>query len=227
MQVLSRDSLPIGGFSGLCEHRVVTDSRLFGKRKTPETSEGLGKFVYLADAQFNPNGETGMHPHKEIDVISVMIKGRVNHAGSLEHGKGLETGDVQVQRAGGEGFSHNEINPDGEKNRMVQLWALPEDAGECAGYKYYSPKMVGVTRIYGGSKDQSDTFDSSTTIDIVRLDAGTAIQLPNESLVYVTDGSAEFIEPNDTQVVQDGDLIRSRDVEAKAVTALSMIVVSQ
>ena len=93
MQILSRDSLPLGGFAGLLEHRVVTDSRVFGKHKSPVTAEGLGNFVYLADAQFNPKGETGMHPHKEIDVISVMIEGRVSHAGSLEHGKSLEAGD--------------------------------------------------------------------------------------------------------------------------------------
>ena len=122
MQVLTRESLPLGGFAGLTEHRLVTDSRIFGARKSPGTSEGLGNFVYLADARFNPLGETGMHPHKEIDVISVMIEGRVSHEGSLEHGNSLETGDVQVQRAGGEGFSHNEINPDTQKNRMIQLW---------------------------------------------------------------------------------------------------------
>ena len=45
-----------------------------------------------------------MHPHKEIDVISVMMEGRVSHEGSLEHGQSLETGQVQVQRAGGRRF---------------------------------------------------------------------------------------------------------------------------
>ena len=227
MQILSKESLPLGGFAGLREHRIVTDSQLFGQRKTPATSEGLGKFVYLADAQFNPHGETGLHSHQEIDVISVMIDGRVSHAGSLEHGKGLEADDVQVQRAGGEGFSHNEINPDSQKNRMIQLWALPEDQGQAAGYKYYSPKLVGTTRIYGGNKNQSETFDSSITIDIVKLEPDTVIQLPNETLVYVTSGNAEFIEQNDAQTVQDGDLIRSKNAEAKAITALNMIVVSQ
>ncbi len=226
MQILSRESLPLGGFAGLREHRIVTDSRLLGARKTPATSEGLGQFVYLADAQFNPQGETGMHPHREIDVISVMIDGRVSHEGSLEHGKGLETGDVQVQRAGGEGFSHNEINPDSQKNRLIQLWALPDEKGQAAAYKYYSPKAVGVTRIYGGNKDQSETFDSSTTIDIIRLQPGTGIKLSNETLAYVTNGTAEFVEQSDAQTVQDGDLIRSKGVQVNAASELSMIVVS-
>lgn len=227
MHILSKNTLTLGGFAGLREHRIVTDTRLFGQRKSPEASEGLGSFVYLADAQFNPHGETGMHSHMEIDVISVMIDGQVSHEGSLKNGQGLEEGDVQVQRAGGEGFSHNEINPNNQKNRMIQLWALPEEKGQPAGYKYYSPKAQGVTRIYGGSREQSDTFDSSTIIDIVKLETGKSIQLSNDSLTYVTDGNAEFVEENDRQTVQDGDLIRSTNSEVKAITPLSLIVVHQ
>lgn len=108
MEILSRDDLPLGGFAGLTEHRLITDSRVFGHYKPSYTSEGIGNLVYLADARFAPYGETTMHPHKEIDVISVMVEGRVMHEGSLEHGNHLQAGDVQVQRAGGEGFSHNE-----------------------------------------------------------------------------------------------------------------------
>lgn len=226
MKKLSRDTLPLGGFAGLREHRIVTDSRIFGSRKSQNTSEGLGNFVYLADAQFNPLGETGMHPHSEIDVISVMIKGRVSHEGSLEHGKSLEEGDVQVQRAGGQGFAHNEINPDNSKNRMIQLWVLPEQPGQPAGYKYYTPKQTGVTRIYGGDKKQSATFDSDTHIDIIKLEANTSMHLPKESLSYITEGTAEFTEADHTISVADGDLIQAQSVEIKAITKLTVISVS-
>jgi hypothetical protein len=33
----------------------------------------MGNFVYLADARFLPRGETHLHSHREIDVISVMV----------------------------------------------------------------------------------------------------------------------------------------------------------
>ncbi|OUS24227.1 pilus assembly protein [Gammaproteobacteria bacterium 45_16_T64] len=227
MHILSRDSLTLGGFAGLREHRIVTDSQLFGGRKKPEASEGLGNFVYLADAKFNPKGETGMHPHKEIDVITVMIKGRVSHEGSLEHGRSLDEGAVQVQRAGGEGFAHNEINPDDQRNRLIQLWALPEHAGEPAGYKYYQPQADDITQIYGGDKTQDDTFDSHTTIDIVRLAAGKRLQLAGEQLSYVTDGTAEFNEGDTPYVAGDGDLIRSHDVEIHATSDVDIIVISK
>ena len=140
MQVLTKKSLPLGGFAGLTEHRLVTDRSVFGSNKAPNTFDGIGKFIYLADAQFNPHGETRLHPHKEIDVISIMMTGRVSHEGSLENGQSLVAGEAQVQRAGGEGFSHNEINPDSTKNRMLQLWVLPDESGQRAGYKHYTLK---------------------------------------------------------------------------------------
>jgi len=232
MKILSRDSLVLGGFAGIQEHRLVTDSRVFAGRKKPETSEGLGNMVYLADARYNPNGESGMHPHSEIDVISIIIEGRVSHEGSMEHGKDLIAGDVQVQRAGGEGFDHNEINPDNNNNRMLQVWALPEEAGQRATYKSYTPALAGSTRIYGGDKNQSDTFDSHTLIDIVHLKTGEKLELKAEQLSYVISGEATFSEFSDAENslihnAQEGDLIRSNDAEVIASEDVHLLVVSR
>ncbi|MCL1125441.1 pirin family protein [Shewanella surugensis] len=226
MQVLTRDSLPLGGFAGLTEYRLVTDIKLFGGRKIVNRFQGLGLFVYLADACFNPKGETGMHPHREIDVISVMVAGEIKHEGSLAHGTGLKVGDVQVQRAGGEGFSHNEVNPNRTKNRMIQLWVLPENTGEPAGYKYYSPDSMGVTRIYGGNKQQNSIFDSHTCIDIVRLAANSDMQFENETLIYVTQGKVDFIEGDSIISAEDGYLIRSKNVKINVINDVEFIVVS-
>jgi len=111
MKILKRDSLQEGGFAGLKEHRLVKSPGIFGVNGNNDGScPGLGNFVYLADARFMPHGETHMHSHHEIDVISVMVEGQISHEGSLAHGQDLGSNDVQVQRAGGEGFSHNEVN---------------------------------------------------------------------------------------------------------------------
>lgn len=227
MQVLSKKSLPLGGFAGLTEHRLVTDRRIFGVRKTANTFDGIGNFVYLADAKFNPYGETHMHPHKEIDVITVMMSGRVSHEGSLEHGQSLKAGEVQVQRAGSEGFSHNEINPDSSKNRLLQLWVLPEEAGQKAGYKLYPLQEKGITRIYGGLKNQQQTFASKTTIDIVRLAAGESLNFSEEILAYVSNGAATFSDENNSFSAEDGDLIRSFKTNIVAISEVEIVVVSQ
>ena len=154
-QVLHRDDLKLGGFAGIREHRLVIDPKVFGDN-TSDAWPGIGDFVYLADAKFIPNGETHLHPHKEIDVISVVVDGRISHQGTLEEGNIIETNQVQVQRAGGEGFAHNEVNPDNKENRMIQIWITPEKLGEPAGYKLYSLQQGKITRVYGGDENQDE-----------------------------------------------------------------------
>jgi redox-sensitive bicupin YhaK (pirin superfamily) len=201
MQILNIDSLHRGGFAGLRETRLVVDNKVGGQNNT---WNGLGQFIYLADARFLPKGETGMHPHKELDVITVMLEGRVSHKGSLENGKSMRANQIQAQRAGGEGFRHNEINPDLTENRMLQLWALPETAGEPASYKFYELTDNKMVRVYGGDKSQNITLDSDTIIEVGLLSQDTNITHKGKFIAYITGGEGTL---NGVKV-KDGDLIR-------------------
>ena len=185
MDKLNRDSLNLTGFEGVREHRLVFDKRVRGEGPQGGAWDGIGQFVYLADARFVPGGETSMHNHKEIDVISLMLDGRLQHEGSLEHGKSLVAFDVQVQRAGGEGFSHNEVNPDDTENRMIQLWVLPEQSGDSAAYRNYHLSSGKVTRVYGGESNQDAAFPAATCIDIARLEFGQSLDIDKPAMIYV------------------------------------------
>ncbi len=206
MTILHRDSLKRGGFAGLKETRLIQDKKVGGN---DSTWDGLGQFIFLADARYLPHGETKMHGNHEVDVITVMLEGNLQHEGSLEHGQSLSGYQVQAQRAGAEGFEHNEINPDARGNRILQLWALPETLGEAADYKLYELKENELTRIYGGSKKQSNTFDSHTLIDIGLLEEGKQLQLEGEFLAYISQGEAVI---NGIQV-KDGDLVRGNNID--------------
>jgi len=218
MKILHRDTLPLGGFAGLKEHRLVVDKRVGGR---DDTWDGIGNFVYLADAVFDPYGETKMHAHKELDVISVMLEGSITHEGSLENGASIHAGQVQVQRAGGEGFAHNETNPDSSTNRMIQLWVLPEKKGEKADYKLYDIAQKKLTKIYGGSKKQSTTFDSHTVLEVGRFSKEHSITKEGDFVVYMTEGSAEL---NNVKV-NDGDLIRGTNLHFKVTSEYAQVII--
>jgi hypothetical protein len=221
MQILHRDDLHRGGFAGLREHRLVMDPKAFGSRANADAWPGIGNFVYLADARFMPKGETGMHGHKEIDVISVMVEGRIAHQGSLEHGQELTGHDVQVQRAGGEGFSHNEVNPDDQENRMIQLWVLPEIPGQPAGYKLYEGEWGKVARVYGGTTDQDETYPAETTIDVSLLKKGQNVSVKGDYLAYLTSGKGIA----NGEIVTDGDLFRGEALSFEASDDTQLITV--
>lgn len=218
---LQRDSLTEGGFAGLREYQLVKNPKAFGSAANNDGSwSGISNFVYLADARFMPHGETRMHSHHEVDVISVMVDGNIAHQGSLGHGKNLKTNDVQVQRAGGEGFSHNEMNPDSEWNRMIQLWVLPEVSGQPASYKVYQPKHGESTRIYGGS-DVKSAFPSHTQIEVALLEKDQSIEFVGDYIAYITRGNGMA---ND-EAISDGDMIRGNNLGFIALDDVQLIII--
>lgn len=220
LEILHRDDLRLGGFAGLKEHQIIMDPRAFGRWTNPQTWAGIGNLVYLADARFDPRGETKMHNHQEVDVISVMVEGRISHAGSLEHWAELRTFDIQTQRAGGEGFSHNEINPDDTKNRMVQIWVLPDSPGQPASYKIFHPAWGEMARIYGGPADQNETFDSHTIIEVGLLHQKQTVQYPTEFLAYLTLGKGVA----NGKEVNEGDMFHGPSLEFQAQEKSQLIV---
>lgn len=225
MNILKRDNLIEGGFAGLKEHRLVKEPRLFGANENKDGSwPGIGRFVYLADARFMPHGETHMHPHREVDVISVMVEGNIKHEGSLNNGEDLTKGDVQVQRAGGEGFSHNEINPDDEWNRMIQLWFLPEIPGQAADYKLYKPKSGTLTRVYGGNEkndDEAIDFPAKTKMDVALLNKGDEIVIHETFIAYITRGQGIA----NNNAVSEGQLLRGKSLNFVSTDDSQIIVI--
>ena len=219
--MLHRSDLPEGGFAGVREYRLVEDSKAFGDDLDEGVRSGLGNFVYLADARFIPKGETRMHNHREVDVISIMMEGVIVHEGSLEHGQELVPFNVQVQRAGGEGFSHNEINPDDTENRLIQIWVLPEEAGQPAGYKLFDPKPGQWIRVYGGDQNQTESFVSRTILEVGLLEKGQKISIEKSFLAYLAKGRGTAGE----RTVQEGDLMRGKGLEFQALAKTLLIVV--
>lgn len=222
IEILKRDHLNEGGFAGLKEHRLVKAPQIFGANENDDGSwPGLANFVYLADARFMPRGETRMHAHHEIDVISVMVNGNIAHEGSLQHGNNLSANDVQVQRAGGEGFSHNEINPDDKWNRMLQLWVLPETPGQAADYKVYQPVEGQLTRIYGGENHNETDFPAKTKIDVAVLSKTQQVEVDEGFLAYIARGKGLV----NNEPVEDGDLIRGRSIKFEALDDVQLIII--
>jgi redox-sensitive bicupin YhaK (pirin superfamily) len=220
MRIIRRNKLRRSGFAGLRETRMVMSPRVFRDQVEAGTSSGIGRFVYLADASFLPQGDTRMHAHKEIDVISIMMAGRIKHEGSMEHGQEMQAGNIQVQRAGGEGFSHNEVNPDDAKNRMIQIWVLPETADEPASYKMFEATDNGRTRVYGGPAEQDETIAARTVIEVAQLKEGDSLDQPGRCIVYVSAGAGSSLD----ETLREGDLVETSNFKIKALTDSKLII---
>jgi redox-sensitive bicupin YhaK (pirin superfamily) len=224
MQILSRDKLARNRFQGVREFRLVRDDRI-SDASPSDAWQGLGQFVYMADACFIPHGQTQPHEHQDIDVISVMLEGRIEHEGSLEHGGSLLPYDVQVQRSGSQGFSHNEINPDDTGNRMLQLWVLPEHSGGPAAYRHYRLENGRVTRVYGGVDTAKDApvLAAATCIDIARLQEGQSLDVDMPAMIYVCLGRCFVNE----ETAVEGNLLRDGSFTIDAIEDTLLVIIHE
>ncbi len=69
------------------------------------------------------------HPHRDMEIITYVLTGALEHHDNLGHRHELGRGDVQRMSAG-RGISHSEMNPsDRESTRLFQIWILPHQKG--------------------------------------------------------------------------------------------------
>ena len=77
----------------------------------------------------------GMHPHRDMEIVTLVLSGALAHKDSLGHGETLRPGELQRMTAG-RGIRHSEFNPsDTEPVHLYQVWILPREAGLAPSYE--------------------------------------------------------------------------------------------
>lgn len=68
----------------------------------------------------------GMHPHKNMEIISIPLSGDLEHQDSMGNKSIIQEGDVQVMSAG-TGIFHSKYNKNQDKKvQFFQIWAIPK-----------------------------------------------------------------------------------------------------
>jgi quercetin 2,3-dioxygenase len=95
----------------------------------------FGPLRVLNDDVVAPLRGFGAHPHKEMEIVSIVLKGQLQHQDSTGHTAITTFGGVQRMSAG-TGVIHSEMNPSKtEEVNFLQLWFLPETYGLQPSYE--------------------------------------------------------------------------------------------
>lgn len=158
----------------------------------------FGPMRVLNDDKVAPETGFGPHPHREMEIVSIVLSGELQHQDSTGTTEVIKRGEVQRMSAG-TGVVHSEMNPSStEEVNFLQLWFEPEQRGLTPSYEqitYDEAKMrnsllpIVSNRSLG---DQVAEIHQDLTMYLSQLEAGkplTFTQEPNRKIfLFVIEG---------------------------------------
>jgi redox-sensitive bicupin YhaK (pirin superfamily) len=152
----------------------------------------------------------GMHPHRDMEILTYIIDGAIEHKDSMGNGTVIRAGEVQRMTAGS-GVMHSEFNPsDDSELHLLQIWILPEVRGLEPGYQqtlFSRDKKLNQLRLIGSrdGRDGSLTIHQDVDLYASVLERGATVALEE------TTGRRVFVQAISGDLAVNGERLGSGD----------------
>ena len=119
------------------------------------------------------------HPHRDMEIISYVVRGALEHRDSMGNGRVIKPGEFQYMAAG-TGVRHSEFNPSpSEEMRLLQIWITPDTPGRPPRYeeKPMADAPTGELHLIASKsgRDGSIAINQNTDLFLARLEPGQAV----------------------------------------------------
>lgn len=185
----------------------------------------FGTLITFNDDYLQAGKGFGIHPHVNMEIISVLLKGKMNHKDTLGYSTVIEEGGVQIMSAGS-GLRHEEYNVGEEEVNFLQIWIQPKLQNIAPRYQTRSfpleKRRNALTTIVSGEEGLGHCwinqnaklslahFDKDETVDY-------AYQPTNKCLfVYLIEGGIRIGE----HTLRKGDALGVWDTAAISITCV-------
>ncbi len=201
---------------------ISRHSFAFGAHYDP-TNTRFGALVTHNDDVLSPGTGFPEHPHRDLEIVTWVVSGALQHADSTGGSAIVRPGTVGLLSTGA-GVHHSEINASSGETHYVQMWILPD----VEGLPSYSTADVtsqlegGVfVAVASGGQPAAVTLRCDATLFVARLAAGSSATIPASALLHVFVARGSMTLTADTEHVQllTGDAVRitgAADVRVEA-----------
>jgi hypothetical protein len=130
---------------------------------------GFASLRVINEDKVTPGRGFGTHGHRDMEIISYVLEGALEHKDSIGTGSVIRPGDVQRMSAG-TGIRHSEFNASQtEPVHFLQIWILPEQNGIAPGYEqktFTETEKHGKLRLVGSRDGRDGSITIHQDIDL-------------------------------------------------------------
>jgi len=155
----------------------------FAEYHNPERVH-FGKLRVINEDRIAPGKGFGTHPHQDMEIVTYIISGAIEHKDSMGNGTIIRAGEVQRMTAG-TGVLHSEFNhSDEEELHLLQIWIFPEQKNLEPGYEqtlFSREEKLNTLRLIGSrdGRDGSITIHQDVDLYASVLESGKSVSLDN------------------------------------------------
>ena len=141
---------------------------------------GFRSLRVINEDRVQPGQGFGTHGHRDMEIITCVLEGALQHKDSLGNGSIIKPGDLQRMSAG-TGIRHSEFNPsDAEWVHLYQIWLLPDRRGVTPSYEqrlFSEDEKAGRLRLVASPNgaDNSLTIHQDARLYLSSLMPGQAV----------------------------------------------------
>ena len=171
---------------------------------------GFGLLRVLDDFELDHLSGTPVHPHKDMEILTILLKGQIFHQDSLGNSGLLKAGDYQLMSAG-KGLKHAETNPSQfEKAQGLQIWISSKNEQGTSYYQQRGGKSINLnnrfTIIASHTKNKGMYLEQEAQILRGQFDSNKSL---NYKLKYPENGLYVFLIEGEITVL--GKVLKNGD----------------
>jgi len=187
----------------------------FGHYYDPEHM-GASALRVLNDDRVIPGGGFATHSHRDMEIISYVLSGVIEHKDSMGNIERLPAGEFQLMSAG-TGVTHSEYNPSTtDPLRFLQIWVIPNETGVEPGYQQkHFPRRPGRQLVISpDGRDGTLRIHQDACVEQLLLSAGdeTHIASADERINFLHLVSGALLFDDERLGPGDAATITSREV---------------